>query len=47
LRTASQAARQSTYQGDVLIFESPGHFFGQLIEKRWALVRTAQGKGAL
>jgi len=47
LRTAAQAARQSTYQGDVLNFKSPGHFFGQLTEKRWALVRTAQGKGAL
>jgi predicted transcriptional regulator len=31
----------------VLNFESPGHFFGQLTEKRWALVRTAQGKGEL
>ena len=47
LRTAAQAALQSTYQGEVLNFESPGHFFGQLTEKRWALVRTAQGKGEL
>ena len=31
----------------MLNFESPGHFFGQLTEKRWALVRTAQGKGEL
>ena len=47
LRAAAQAAQQSTYQGEVLNFESPGHFFGQLTEKRWALVRTAQGKGPL
>ena len=31
----------------MLNFESPGHFFGQLTEKRLALVRTAQGKGEL
>ena len=47
LRAAAQAALQSTYQGEVLNFESPGQFFGQLTEKRWALVRTAQGKGEL
>ena len=47
LRAASHAAQQDTYQGEVLNFESPGHFFGQLTEKRWALVRTAQGKGEL
>lgn len=47
LRTAALAARQSTYQGEVLNFESPGHFFGQLTEKRWTLVRTAQSKGEL
>ena len=44
---AGQAAQQSTYPGEVLNFESSGHFFGQLTEKRSALVRTAQGKGAL
>ena len=47
LRAAAQAAQQSTYQGEVLNFESPGHFFGKLTEKRWALLRTAQGKGEL
>ena len=31
----------------MLNFESPGDFFGQLSEKRWTLVRTAQGKGEL
>ena len=44
---AGQAAQQSTYPGEVLNFESSGHFFGQLTEKRTALVRTAQGKGEL
>ena len=47
LRAAAQAAQKNTYQGELLNFESPGHFFGQLTEKRWALVRTSQGKGAL
>jgi predicted transcriptional regulator len=47
LRAAAQAAQQSSYQGEVLNFESPGHFFGQLTEKRWTLVRTAQGQGEL
>jgi predicted transcriptional regulator len=47
LRAASLAAQKTAYQGEVLNFESPGDFFGQLTEKRWSLVRTAQGKGAL
>ena len=47
LRSTAIAAKKTTYQGEVLNFESPGHFFGQLTEKRWALVRTAQGKGEL
>jgi predicted transcriptional regulator len=47
LRAAAQAAQHSTYQDEVLNFESPGHFFGMLTEKRWALVRAAQGKGEL
>ena len=47
LRAAAQAAQQNSYQGEVLNFESPGHFFGQLTKRRWALVRTAQGKGEL
>ena len=45
LRSAALTAKQPSYQGEVLNFESPGHFFGQLTEKRWALVRIAQGKG--
>lgn len=47
LRAAAKAATAATYQGEVLNFESPGHFFGQLTEKRWAIVRAAQGKGEL
>ncbi|NCN70415.1 MAG: hypothetical protein GW928_08065 [Rhodoferax sp.] len=47
LRAMGQSAKAKTYQGEVLNFESPGHFFGQLSEKRWEIVRAAQGKGDL
>jgi predicted transcriptional regulator len=47
LRAMGRSANAKTYQGEVLNFESPGHFFGQLTEKRWAIVRAAQGKGEL
>ena len=47
LRAMAQTAKASEYQGEVLNFESPGHFFGQLSEKRWEIVRAAQGKGDL
>ena len=47
LRGTAKAARADTYQGEVLNFENPGHFFGQLSEKRWDIVRAAQGKGEL
>lgn len=47
LRAAAKAAKAKTYQGEVLNFESPAHFFGQLTEKRWEIVRAAQGKGEL
>lgn len=47
LRTAAKLAKANTYQGEVLNFESPAHFFGQLSEKRWEIVRAAQGKGEL
>ena len=43
----AKTAQANTYQGEVLNFESSGHFFGQLSEKRWEIVRTAQGKGEL
>ncbi len=47
LRAATKAATADTYQGEVLNFESPGHFFGKLSEKRWEIVRAAQSKGEL
>ena len=47
LRAVGQAAKADNYQGEVLNFESPSHFFGQLSEKRWEIVRAAQGKGEL
>ena len=42
-----QRPKPKKYQGEELNFESPGHFFGQLTEKRWEIARAAQGKGAL
>lgn len=47
LRVAGKSAKANTYQGEILNFESPGQFFGQLTEKRWAVVRACQGKGEL
>ena len=47
LRAAGKLAKANTYQGEVLNFESPAQFFGQLTEKRWDLVRACQGKGEL
>ena len=47
LRVTARAVKADAYQGEVLNFESPAHFFGQLTEKRWDIVRVAQGKGEL
>ena len=47
LRAAAQVAKAATYQGEVLNFETPAQFFGQLTERRWDIVRAAQGKGEL
>ncbi len=47
LRAAAKAATANTYQGEVLNFETPAQFFGQLTQKRWDIVRAAQGKGEL
>ena len=47
MRRSGQALKADTYLGDVLNFESPVQFFGQLTEKRWEIVRAAQGKGDL
>lgn len=47
LRAAAQVVKAGIYQGEVLNFETPAQFFGQLTEKRWDIVRAAQGKGEL
>jgi predicted transcriptional regulator len=48
LRAAAGGAFQRRrYAGETLNFESPAAFFGQLTEKRWALVRLLQEAGEL
>lgn len=47
LRAAGRRAQATSYQGEVLNFESPGAFFGRLTERRWALVHALQGQGEL
>ena len=47
LGATAQSAKAQTYQGEVLSFESPSHFFGRLNEKRWAVVLAALGKGEM
>jgi predicted transcriptional regulator len=47
IRAVGVAAMADTYQGEVLNFETPAQFFGQLSEKRWDIVRAAQGKGEM
>jgi predicted transcriptional regulator len=47
LRQAAKSAKARTYQGEVLNFETPAQFFGQLTEKRWDIVRSIQGRGEL
>ena len=47
IRAAGVAAKSGTYQGEVLNFETPAQFFGQLSEKRWNIIRAAQGKGQM
>ena len=47
LRAAAKSAEADTYQGEVLNFETPAQFFGRLTEKRWHIVRAAQGQGEL
>ena len=43
LRQAGKLAAQGRYAGEVLNFESPAQLFKQLSDKRWELVRLAQG----
>jgi predicted transcriptional regulator len=47
IRAVGVAAKSDSYRGEVLNFETPAQFFGQLSEKRWDIVRTAQGKGEM
>jgi predicted transcriptional regulator len=47
LRAAGQSARAGRYAGEVLNFESPAQLFRQLSDRRWELVRLAQGRGAM
>ncbi len=47
LRAAAVAAKADAYHGEVLNFETPGQFFGQLTQRRWDIVRAAQGKGPI
>jgi len=47
IRAVGVAAKANNYQGEVLNFETPAQFFGQLSEKRWDIVRAAQGKGEM
>ena len=47
LRATAKRATADAYQGEVLNFETPAQFFGKLTEKRWELVRVAQGRGEL
>ncbi len=47
LRAAGKGAASGKYQGEALNFETPAQLFRQLTDKRWDLVRLAQGKGAI
>ena len=47
IRAVGVAAKADTYRGEVLNFATPAQFFGQLSEKRWDVVRAAQGKGEM
>ena len=47
VRRAGRQAREESYQGETLNFESPRAFFGRLTERRWALVQALQGQGSV
>jgi predicted transcriptional regulator len=47
LRAAGQRAQAAQYQGETLNFETPAAFFGRLTERRWAVIQTLLGAGAL
>ncbi len=41
IRAVGVAAKSDTYQGEVLNYETPAQFFGQLTEKLWVIVMLA------
>jgi hypothetical protein len=41
IRAVGVAAKSDTYQGEVLNYETPAQFFGQLTEKLWVIVILA------
>ena len=45
LRAAGASAKASTYQGEILNFESANAFFGKLTERRWAMIHSLQSYG--
>lgn len=46
LGSAGKRARETTYRGEALTFESAGAFFGKLTARRWALI-SYDGKPAM
>ncbi|MBK6869381.1 MAG: hypothetical protein IPG98_16270 [Burkholderiales bacterium] len=47
LRAAGEVAAKGRYAGETLNFETPAQLFSHMTEKRWQLIRLAQGKGEL
>lgn len=47
LRSAARVSQAESYQGETLNFETPAQLFAQLTDRRWELVRQAQGQGPL
>ncbi len=47
LRAAASASAVGSYQGEVLNFESPDNFFGQLTPMRLAITRAVNRRGEL
>ena len=45
IRQAGKRAEASTYQGEILNFETPGAFFGKLTERRWSIIQALQADG--
>jgi len=45
LKAAGASAKESTYQGETLNFESASSFFGKLTERRWNMIHALQSDG--